>query len=412
MRQAAIEEYAYLKELDHRKRSVHVKSVAAKLMAAPKSRPVSKSKHVPRLLWPVGTAAAASSVPPIPTRAAVRARPALIDAYDSASDEPKTRVQRPVKRGKATTAPTPAESEPATAESELAAAPDPAATAPTTEPEPESREDEDEEDEEEEEDEEDEEGEEGEEESEDAAALENEDDEEESEGEGEGEDEDDEEENEGEGEGEDDKEEEEDEEEEDEEYEEDEEEGEDAAALEAESTPRPERRDLVALSKNELEETIRNTRAASARSRNVKQMRNVMKRARLAIMHLTQSRDDDPQRRSVSVSTSTASLGEGLSEEVRAALCELCERADGCIVQLHDLSKRLTDAHIIKLGGIPGEARDRKSKSNDKRKYISRLTTHLERIFDVVVKHNNTGKAVAGQSGFWGPYALSLRMID
>ena len=194
------------------------------------------------------------------------------------------------------------------------------------------------------------------------------------------------------------------------------------------TTPKREPKAVVA----ELEETLESTREASASSVDMKKIRNAMKRARLAILHLDQSR----LASSASVSTSTESLDgfvqqyqltlpptgstaasasseaeHAIIEEVRVALCGLCERAEGSIVQLHDLSKHLSDANIIKLGGIPGEARERKSKSNDKRKYISRLTTHLECIFDVVVRHNDTGEMIAGQSGFKGPYALSLRMI-
>ena len=157
-----------------------------------------------------------------------------------------------------------------------------------------------------------------------------------------------------------------------------------------------------------------------------------MKRARLAIMHLTQSRAS-----SVSVSTSTESL-DGLVqqyplalpttdstaasvqpeaervtiEEVRAALCDLCERADGCIVLLHDIGKRLRDEIVMKLGGIPAEVKCAGSRSCDKKDFMVSLATHLKGTFGVVVKRNTTGKKIADHPRFKGLYAMNLRMIE
>ena len=99
-------------------------------------------------------------------------------------------------------------------------------------------------------------------------------------------------------------------------------------------------------------------------------------------------------------------------EEVRAALCDLCERADGCIVPLHDIGKRLRDEIIMKLGGIPAEVKCARSRSCDKKDFMASLATHLKGTFGVVVKHNTTGKKIADHPRFKGLYAMNLRMIE
>ena len=103
-------------------------------------------------------------------------------------------------------------------------------------------------------------------------------------------------------------------------------------------------------------------------------------------------------------------LDPAVAEDVGRVLNVLCERADGAIVLLQELSAHLEDGDIRKLGGIPDEARNPKSRSSNKRKFISTLKAYLESIFEVQVIQNTTGRAVADHSRFTGYYAENLRM--
>ena len=103
-------------------------------------------------------------------------------------------------------------------------------------------------------------------------------------------------------------------------------------------------------------------------------------------------------------------LDPAVAEDVGRVLNDLCERAHGKIVLLQELSANLEDGVIRKLGGDPDEARNPKSRSSNKRQFISTLKAYLESIFEVQVIQNTTGRAVADHSRFTGYYAENLRM--
>ena len=112
-------------------------------------------------------------------------------------------------------------------------------------------------------------------------------------------------------------------------------------------------KDPVAFSKNELEQVLQRTRDVTAETVDLKQMRNVMKRARLAIIHLEQARDEAKFRKKIDNSIAHAEMRSDLIDrEANAARREerqriLFERAHIAAMEQGSKSMQLQNAPCV-----------------------------------------------------------------